>query len=264
MASAISPSIPALVTGASSGLGEEFARQLAARGHDVTLVARREHRLEALASELRAAHRRRIHVVIADLETARGRGTVARLLEERSPWLLVNNAGFGSHGPVAELDQRRELGEVQLNAVGVHQLSLAALPGLLAKGAGGIINVASTAAFQPLPFMATYAATKAFVLAFTEALAEELHGTGARAMALCPGPVRTEFEAVAGVEDYFRLAGPMTVSAERCVATALRAFDGGSPVCIPGWANAGLMQVERLAPRAVVRKVAARIFQPDR
>lgn len=261
MASAISTSIPALVTGASSGLGEEFARQLAARGHDVTLVARRGQRLDALAAELRAAHRRHVHVLVADLETARGRAAVAAKLEERSPWLLVNNAGFGSRGAVWELDPKRELGKVQVNIVAVHQLSVAVLPGLVNDGAGGIINVASTAAFQPLPFMATYAATKAFVLAFTEALGEELKGTGARAMALCPGPVRTEFETVAGVEDYFRMAGPMTMDAPRCVRTALRAFDSGSTVCVPGWLNTALAQAPRLAPRVVVRKVAGRVFQ---
>lgn len=261
MASAISPSIPALVTGASSGLGEEFARQLAARGHDVTLVARRGHRLEALAAELRAAHRSQVDVLIADLETARGRASVARLLEERSPWVLVNNAGFGSRGAVWELDAKRELGKVQVNVVAVHQLSLAVLPGLVETGAGGIINLASTAAFQPLPFMATYAATKAFVLAFTEALGEELTGTGARAMALCPGPVRTEFETVAGVEGYFRMARPMTMDAKQCVTTALRAFDRGATVCVPGWLNSALAQTPRLAPRVIVRKVAGRVFQ---
>lgn len=261
MASALPPSIPALVTGASSGLGEEFARQLAARGHDVTLVARRGHRLEALAEELRAAHRRHIHVLVADLETARGRSAVAQRLDERSPWLLVNNAGFGSHGALAKIDPRREIAEVQVNVVAVQQLSLAVLRGLVEAGAGGILNVASMAAFQPLPFMATYAATKAFVLAFTEALAEELKGTGARAMALCPGPVGTEFEGLAGVERHFRLARPMNMSARQVIRQALRAFDRGSAICVPGVLNTTIAQTAQLTPRVVVRKVAGRFFQ---
>src|SRR5207253_4219141 len=131
--------------------------------------------------------------VVADLEAARGRATVTRILKSRDTWVLVNNAGFGTRGRIADLDAARERAEVRLNIVAVHELTLAVLPGLLRTRAGGIINVASTAAFQPLPYMATYAGTKAFVLNFTEALAEELRGTAVRAMVLCPGPVRTEF-----------------------------------------------------------------------
>jgi uncharacterized protein len=260
MAAAISPSVPALVTGASSGIGAEFARRIAGRGHDVTLVARRADRLEQLAEDIRGRHGVGVEVVTADLETARGRSTVSRMLKSRPAWILVNNAGFGTRGRISDLDAAREHAEVQLNVVAVHELSLAAIPGLIRARTGGIINVASTAAFQPLPYMATYAATKTFVLNFTEALAEELRGTGARAMALCPGPVRTEFGQVAGVQDYMDLARPM--SAERCVGAALRAFDRGSTICIPGALNAALAQGPRLAPRLAVRKVASAIFQP--
>lgn len=260
MASAISASIPALVTGASSGIGAEFARRLAGRGHDMTLVARRADRLEQLAGDIRGRHGVGVEVVTADLETARGRATVGRVLKSRDAWLLVNNAGFGTRGGLADLDAGREHAEVQVNVVAVHELTLAALPGLIRAHAGGVINVASTAAFQPLPYMATYAATKTFVLNFTEALAEELRGTGVRALALCPGPVRTEFGEVAGVQDYMDLARPMSV--ERCVGAALRAFDRGSAICIPGALNAALAQGPRLAPRLAVRKVTSAIFQP--
>jgi short-subunit dehydrogenase len=127
-----------------------------------------------------------------------------------------------------------------------------------------VINVASTAGYQPLPYMATYAATKAFVLHLTEALAEELRGSGARAMALAPGPVRTEFGTVAGVEDYMSMARPMTMDAERCVRVALRAFDRGAAICVPGGLNLALAQGPRVAPRLVVRKVTGSIFRPPR
>jgi short-subunit dehydrogenase len=263
MATRVAATVPALITGASSGIGEEFARQLAARGHHVTIVARRADRLERLAEHLREAHGVTADPVVADLETAKGRGAVARLLGERSPWLLVNNAGYGSRGRLVELDAARERAEVQVNVVAVQQLSLAALPGLVAAASGGIINVASTAAFQPLPYMATYAATKAFILYFTEAMAEQLHGTGARAMALCPGPVDTEFADVAGTMDYHQRSRLIAMTPERCVADALRAFDRGSAVCVPGLANELLAQGSRLAPRALVRKVSARVISPN-
>lgn len=263
MTSRVPPDIPALVTGASSGIGEEFARQLAARGHNVTIVARRADRLEALARHLRTAHKVTADVLVADLETAKGRDAVTRLLRERSPWLLVNSAGYATRGRLAQLDAARERAEVQVNVVAVQQLTLAALPGLLSERDGDIINLASTAAFQPLPYMATYAATKAFVLYFTEALAEQLRGSGARAMALCPGPVDTEFADVAGTMDYHQRSRLIAMTAERCVADALRAFDRSSAVCIPGLVNEVLAQGPRFAPRGIVRKVSARIINPS-
>lgn len=262
MTSRVPPDIPALVTGASSGIGEEFARQLAARGHHLTLVARRGELLEKLAGELSAAHAVTADTLVADLETARGRDAVAKVLRSRAPWLLVNNAGYGSRGRLTDLDASREQAEVQVNVVAVQQLSLAALPGLVGERSGGIINVASTAAFQPLPYMATYGATKAFILHFTEGLAYELRGSGARAMALCPGPVSTDFHTVAGTNDYERLSRPMSMNAQRCVADALRAFDRGAAVCIPGLLNHALAEGPRFAPRGIVRLVAGRIFQP--
>jgi hypothetical protein len=249
-----------LVTGASSGIGEEFARQLAARGHDVTLVARRAERLQTLAKSLRRDHRVKVSVHPADLETKAGRDPVATMLRTKGPWLLINNAGFGSRGRLVDLDAERELAEVQLNVVALHELTAAVLPGNVAAGRGGVVNVASTAAYQPIPYMATYAATKAFVLHFTEAIAQELHGTGVRAMALCPGPTRTEFDDVAGVQSLFDKSLPM--SSDAVVRSALRALDRGHAICVPGARNVILAEGVRLVPRTALRRVLGGIFAP--
>jgi short-subunit dehydrogenase len=260
MSGPVPPSIPALVTGASSGIGEEFARQLAARGHDVTLVARRSDRLQALAKELRQRHSAKVMVHTADLSTHAGRGPVATMLRTKGPWLLVNNAGFGTRGRFADLDLKREAEEVELNVVALHQLTAAVLPGNVEARAGAVVNVASTAAYQPLPYMATYAATKAFVLHFTEALSLELHGTGVRAMALCPGPTRTEFDEVAGVSVLFDKSLPMSPAA--VVRSALRTLDRGHAICVPGPHNLILAQGPRLVPRSAVRRIVGMIFEP--
>jgi short-subunit dehydrogenase len=260
IARALSASIPALVTGASSGLGAEFARRLAARGHDLTIVARRVDRLEALRTEILAKHAVAVDVLGADLGKQAGRRAVISVLRQRSPWLLVNNAGFATRGALANLDVGRERSEVEVNVLTVQQLTAAVLPGLLAAGSGGIINLASTAAFQPIAYMATYAATKAFVLHFTEGVAEEVRGTGVKVMALCPGPVRTEFDSIAGTQDYTRLAAPMTMDADRCVAVALRAFDRGSTVCVPGILNATMAQGARVTPRFLMRRMTGTVL----
>jgi uncharacterized protein len=258
MTGQVPPSVPALVTGASSGLGEEFARQLAARGHDLTLVARRDSRLQALAKKLRHDHSVKVAVHSADLGSAAGRGPVATMLRTKGPWLLVNNAGFGTRGRFAELDPDREIAEVDLNVVALHEFTVAVIAGNVAAGAGAVVNVASTAAYQPLPYMATYAATKAFVLHFTEAIAQELHGTGVRALALCPGPTRTEFHEVADMEAVFDKLMPM--SAQAVVRSALRALDRGHAICVPGVHNLILAQGPRLVPRSALRRVIAPIF----
>jgi len=260
MTRALPPSIPALVTGASSGIGAEFARQLAARGHDVTIVARRVDRLEQLRDEITSTNPVRIEVVKADLETKAGRLAVTSRLRRRAPWILVNNAGYGTRGALANLDPGRERREVQLNVVALHEFTTAVMPGLVKAGTGGIINVASVAAFQPIPYMATYAATKVFVLHLTEALSEEVRGTGVRVLALCPGPVRSEFGSVASTEDYMRLARPMTMGVERCVEAALHAFDRGAAMVIPGAINFALAQGPRIAPRALTRRAVGTFF----
>ena len=260
MSRPVPSSVPALVTGASSGIGADFARQLAARGHALTIVARREDRLHELADELRHHHGAHVTVLAADLETEGGCAPVLEVLRAGTPWLLVNNAGFGSRGRFVDLDPEREVAEVRLNVVALHALTTAVLPGNVAAGEGAVVNVASTAAYQAIPFMATYAASKAFVLHFTEALAQELHGSGVRALAVCPGPTRTEFGSVAGVESLFDKSVPM--SSASVVRSALRALDRGHAISVPGAHNLLLAQGNRLVPRAAVRRVVGRLFAP--
>ncbi len=186
------PRRSALVTGASAGIGAAFAEALAREQYDLVLVARRADRLEELAKRLRDARGVAIEVLAADLTDGAGLARVVARVEEGPPDLLVNNAGHGSFGNFAELDIDREVGEIQLNVVALVRLTRAALPGMIRRGHGAIINVSSMAGFQPMPFNATYGATKAFVNSFTEALHEELRGTGVRVQALCPGFTRTD------------------------------------------------------------------------
>jgi short-subunit dehydrogenase len=256
----IPATVPALVTGASSGLGETFARHLARRGHELVLVARRVDRLERLATELRALSGMTVEVLGADLETAAGRGQVVDRLSGDSPWLLVNSAGFGTRGRFVDQVGHREASEVTLNCLGVHELMRAALTGCVAARGGGVINLASTASFQPIPHMATYAATKAFVLHLTEAVATELRGSGVRVMALCPGPTRTGFGGVAGMHEDFERLGPLYMSADRVVATGLRAFDRGDVICVPGLFNLASAMSLRMVPRFMVQAMLAPVF----
>jgi short-subunit dehydrogenase len=179
-----------LVTGGSSGLGAEFARQLAARGSDLVLVARSADRLEALAEQLRARHRVAVTAVPADLSLADEVSRVAAHAAATEVSLLVNNAGFGTYVDFAGLDAGREHAEMMVNAVAAVDLAHAVLPGMLARRCGGIITVASSIAFQPSPRQAVYGATKAFALAFSEALWTETRGSGVRILALCPGRSR--------------------------------------------------------------------------
>jgi uncharacterized protein len=258
MSDPVPASVPALVTGASSGIGEEFARQLAARGHQLTLVARRTDRLQSIAKTLRHDHGVKVTVHPADLGTAAGRAPIAGMLRTKGPWLLVNNAGFGLRGRFADHDPEREMAEVELNVVALHQLTAAVISANVAAGEGAVVNVASTAAYQAIPYMATYAATKAFVLHFTEALAQELHGTGVRAMALCPGPTQSEFHEVAGTEALF--SRTLQMSAQSVVRSALRALDHGHAICTPGVHNVLLAQSVRIAPRSAMRRIVGPIF----
>ncbi len=246
----------ALVTGASSGIGEEFARQLAARGTDLVLVARREERLHELADELRARGRD-VEVVPADLTEARDLARIeARLETAVEPVdLLVNNAGFGLYGPFAELDRDRQAAMVDLNATAVVRLTHAAVGRLVTVDHGGVINVASTAAFQPDPYGAVYGATKAFVLSFTEALHEELRATGVRAMALCPGFTVTEFQDVADVQDG-AMPAPGVMEVGPVVREGLDAFTRGRAVCLPGLVNKLTAGGAGVTPSAVTRRLS--------
>jgi short-subunit dehydrogenase len=247
----------ALVTGASSGIGAAFARALSRRGHALVLVARRRERLEALATELGRAE-----VLAADLGAGDGVERVAaRALALGDVELVVNNAGFGTRGAFAELDGARESEMVRLNVLAPVALTHRLLPSLLARGRGGIINIASIGAFQPVPFMATYGASKAFVLSWSEALAEELRPSGVRVLCVCPGPTESEFFDIAGLPEPMRKL-PHTMSAETLVARALAAFDDGRAVLTPGAINWLSAFAVRLAPRLLVRVVTGRMFAP--
>jgi len=242
----------ALVTGASSGIGETFARRLAARGDDLVLVARREDRLRALADDL-ASSGVDVEVLVADLTTEEGLTAVEhRLTSATEPVdLLVNNAGFGTSGPFAEMALERELEMVELNVVALVRLTRAALDAMVERGAGAIVNVSSLASFQALPRTAVYAATKAFVTSFTEALAEEGRGSGVRLQALCPGMTRTEFHAV-GSWDVDWLPGIAWQSSEKVVDASLAALESGRVVVIPGLVNKLAATASWLLPRKLV------------
>ncbi|MBN1657139.1 MAG: SDR family oxidoreductase [Anaerolineae bacterium] len=226
----------ALITGASGGIGKAFACQLAARRIDLVLVARSEGALRALAGELADAHGIRTHVVVADLAVP---GAAQRLYDDVTAlgWpidLLINNAGFGQAGAFAELPFDAQSRMVHLNVNAVVELTRLFLPAMIERQCGGMINLGSTAAFQPVPFMAVYGATKAFVLSFSEAVAQEVARHGVRVMALCPGETATGFQDVAGVAQGRRDRMP---SAGQVVTLALDAFERGKRAYIPGFLN---------------------------
>lgn len=244
-----------LVTGASSGIGEQFARQLAARGHDLVLVARRTDRLEALAAELPTPG----HVIGCDLatEAALLPGRVAELGVEVE--LLVNNAGFGTHGHFAELPEGRDAEMVRVNCEAVVVLTRAFLPEMIERGRGGVIVVASTAGMQPLPYEAVYAASKAFALNFADALHVELKGTGVRCMSVNPGPVPTEWQDVAGFDE--SQMPPGKIGPEQVVRESLAAYDRGARSFVPGSLIRWMMRAT-VAPRAVKLRVMERAYRP--
>jgi len=248
----------AFVTGASAGIGEAFARALAARGHDLTLVARRHDRLEALAKELAEGHRVATAVEVADLADAADLARLAAQVAADPPDLLVNNAGFGTVGRFAELELERELEEIRLNVVALVTLTRAALPGLLARGRGAIVNVSSLAGEGPGPFSATYSATKAFVTRFSESLHEEARGSGVTVQALLPGFTRTEFQDVAGV-DKGRVPSLAWMTAEQVVRASLAALERGDAIVIPGAANRALGALTAMAPRGMARRILGAI-----
>jgi short-subunit dehydrogenase len=261
---ALPPPVPestCLVTGASSGIGADIARSLAGRGHGVTLVARREERLEALAGELRDRERVRVETIGCDLGDADARAHLSAQIEERGlkVEVLVNNAGFGSGGRFDRLDAARELAMVRLNVEAVVDLCGRYVPDMVRRGRGAVLNVASTAAFQPLPRQATYAATKAFVLSFTDALHEELSGAGVTATSLCPGPVKTEFFDNAGIEAEGLPAFVLTGSADVAEA-GVKGLEKGRRVVVPGPLNrAGALGGQHV-PRGVLLKLAGKVY----
>lgn len=255
----------ALVTGASAGLGEGFARELARRGHDLILTARRAERLEEIAAELRTAQGVKVHVFASDLAEA---GAPEALLTEVVAAglpidLLVNNAGFGVRGDFAELDGAVQLGMIDLNCRALVALAHGVLPGMIGRRSGGILNIASLGSFQPGPWMAVYYATKAFVLSFSEALHEEARDKGVRVSAICPGPTRTEFADRAGMGGdamFTRFAGtPDTV-----VRDGLAAVAANRAVKVSGLVNTLSADSVRFLPRIVARKVAGSLQKAPR
>ncbi len=248
----------ALVTGASAGIGRELARLAAKDGHDLVVVARRRERLEALAAELTAAHGVQVMVIDADLaDRATPANIVERLRGENKPVdFLINNAGFGSCGPFAKAVLDREVEMIHLNIRALVQLTHWFLPEMIVRKSGRILNVASVAGFVPGPYMATYYASKSFVLSFTEALAAELRGTGVSVTASCPGPTETEFGAIAGSakSKVFQLGAAGAAPVAR---HAYRAMMAGRVVAIPGLMNKLITQSTRIAPRAWLRDLVA-------
>lgn len=252
----------ALVTGASSGIGEVFARELAQRGASLVLVARSQDKLEELAQELRGSFQVSVEVLAYDLsEPGAGAGLAARLSERGVQIdVLVNSAGFGLFGPLHEVDPARVAQEVQLNVAALTELTCALLPEMRARDRGAIVNVASTAAFQPLPYMSVYGATKAYVLSFTEALWAETRGTGVRVTALCPGATDTAFFATASDN---ASVGPR-MSPEPVVTAAFSALERRRCSVVPGLANRLLAESPRLAPRQTVARLVERTLRPKR
>jgi uncharacterized protein len=247
-----------LITGASAGLGRELAKLAAADGANLVLVARRRDRLEELAQQLTAAHGVAVQVTAADLADPAAPAVIVEATQAAGITVdaLVNNAGFGSIGPFAKADLARQLEMVAVNVRALVELTHRCLPGMLARKQGRILNLASVAGFVPGPFMATYYASKAFVLSFTEALATELQGTGITVTASCPGPTKTEFADVArnGESKLFRRR---VATAAGVAKHAYRAMLNGTVVAVPGLMNKLIVQSVRVSPRATLRSIAA-------
>jgi hypothetical protein len=250
----------AVITGASSGLGAIFADQLAKRGHSLVLAGRDETRLKAVAQQVGG----NVELVVGDLATEAGVDALVTHLDGRDIDILVNNAGFGTYGPFAEIDAGREHELVAVNVDALVRLTHAILPGMLARGRGGILNVASTIAFQPGTYQATYGASKAFVLSLSQALWAETRGSGVTVTALCPGPTRTGFVDALGSDvshtaTYRRLAAP-----EPVVAAGLRALDRGRAVVVPGWRFRVMATGGRLAPGWLAALMSGRMLRPTK
>lgn len=253
----------ALVTGASGGIGEEFAKLLASKGVDLVLVARSGDKLERIAGALTSAHQVQVHCLPIDLSAASAPAQVESFLESKklSVDYLLNNAGFGTFGPFVESDLAGELGQIQLNVVTLTHLTRLVLPAMVKRGKGRILNVASTAAFQPGPMMAVYYATKAYVLSFSEAIANELKGTGVTSTCLCPGPTSTGFNERAKLGNGGMLSKKSVMMDAATVAR--RGYDGmmkGRRLVIPGVLNKMLAHSTRMGTRGLSASIVRRIM----
>ena len=252
----------ALITGASSGIGECFARALARRGHNLVLTARSEGKLSHLADELVREHEIKVEIIPADLSVRDSAPQLAAILKERDLAIsvLVNNAAFGARGEFWQLPLERQMAMVRLNINALTELTYLLLPEMVERRDGAIINVSSTVSFQPTAYTAAYAATKAFVTSFSMGLAEEVRPHGIRVVTLCPGSTRTNFFE-AGNYGVRNMPGGMQAP-EEVVDAALRALDRGGGLMVPRLLNKSLLFVQRFIPRQTVAKLAAAIFRP--
>jgi short-subunit dehydrogenase len=251
----------ALITGASSGIGLELARLFAQDGYDLVLVARSESKLTALGDELKEKHGVKTSVIALDLAKPESPAEVVKALEAKGldVDVLVNNAGYGLFGPFAETKLETELDMIQVNIVALTELTKRILPKMLARRTGKILNLASTAAFQPGPLMAVYYATKAYVLSFSEALSRELRDTGITVTALCPGPTKSGFQAASKLEASKLVSGKKLPDAESVARAGYRALMRGQPVAIVGFTNWMLAESIRFTPRSVVRALVYKL-----
>lgn len=248
----------AVVTGASGGIGAAFTDALAKRGHDLVVISRSQPRLDERAEAIRAEHGAQVEVLAADLETGDGVGRVVERLGDASRpiELLVNNAGFGTFGGFHELPIDNEVAMIELNVVALVQLSHAALGPMVERGHGGVINLSSVGAYQPTPFYATYSATKAFVSSFSNAVHEELRGTGVKSMVVAPGFTRTDFHTRADVDASESMPGFLWQSADEVAEASMRAYERGRAVCIPGGMNGVAAAFSSVMPASVSRRMA--------
>lgn len=255
----------AIVTGASSGIGEHFARMLAARGYDVVIAARRLDRLEALAKDIESKHEVRVTPIQIDLGVPGGAEALFAKTEGVGIEIevLINNAGFGTQGFFPEIPWSKTAEQIQLNIVSLTELTHRFVAAMRARRKGYVLNVASIGAYMPVPGYATYAAGKAYVRNFSEALAHELRGTGVRVCCLCPGPTETEFVAVAGqtIPAWQKMA---FMSAERCARIGIRALFGGRRLIVSGLVNTLVMWSLRWVPRRVITWSAALFMEGPR
>lgn len=248
----------AVITGASSGIGEELARLCAADGFDLILIARRVEALERLADELRGKHRIDVRVLTADLADSGAPGEIVRQIGAQPVDILINNAGFGVHGPFAQTDWQEERRLIEVNMIALTHLTKLLLPGMLARRSGRVLNVASTAAFVPGPLMAMYYASKAFVFSLSLALANEVEGSGVTVTVLCPGPTRTEFDQVAKISGS-RLFRGSAMSAADVAREGYDAMMAGKAEIIAGARNRWMILGARLAPRSLLAKATRRL-----
>ncbi|MCH7315595.1 SDR family oxidoreductase [Acinetobacter sp. ANC 3882] len=252
---------PVVITGASSGIGEALAKQFAARGYSLILVARRVDKLEALASHLREKYQVEVTLRPCDLADRQDRTAFRKELEQINVAVLCNNAGFATFGRLHELDADREREQTEVNTVAVQDLTLAVLPKMIQRRTGAILIVGSTSGHQPTPANATYAASKAFANSFAESLHSELSGTGVSCTLLAPGPTKTGFNEVAGISKIDGIGGNLVwVSAERVAKEAIQGMQCNRRIVIPGWLAQAQTLGGRYTPRIILLPILKQVF----